>query len=66
VYDLVASIDKAGIAGVHTFWQTSRGVPPEFDGRLLALCRTELGRDLSLSERKQARTCFGEAIKSRG
>jgi uncharacterized LabA/DUF88 family protein len=64
--DLVASIEKDGIKGIFTFWTTERGVPPEFDGKLLGLCRDELGRDLTLSERRHARACFSEAVKAKG
>lgn len=62
---IVSAIDADGIKGVHEFWETQRGVPPEFDGKLLGKCREELGRDLSLNERRQARAAFSEAVKSK-
>jgi uncharacterized LabA/DUF88 family protein len=60
---IVATIDADGIKGVHDFWTTQRGVPPQFDGKLLGKCRAELGRDLSLAERRQARAAFSDAVK---
>jgi hypothetical protein len=38
----VATLDVQQIKGCHTYWATDRGVPPEFDGRLLAKCRDEI------------------------
>jgi uncharacterized LabA/DUF88 family protein len=64
-HDLVDGLDQGGLAGVHAFWTTDRGVPPEFDGKLLGKCRDELGRDLSLLERRTARTAFSTAVKSK-
>lgn len=62
---IVAEIDADGIRGVHAFWATERGVPPEFDGKLLGKCREQLGRDLTLVERRQARAAFATAVKSK-
>ena len=63
--ELVAGLDHGGLAGVHAFWTTDRGVPPEFDGKLLGKCRDELGRDLSLIERRAARSAFSAAVKAK-
>jgi hypothetical protein len=63
---LVATLNEEQIKGVHTFWATERGVPPEFDGKLLGKCRDELGRDLVLKERREARNAFGTAVKAKG
>ncbi|KQT05930.1 MULTISPECIES: NYN domain-containing protein [unclassified Bradyrhizobium] len=63
---IVASIDAEGIKGIHEYWATQRGVPPEFDGKLLGQCRAELGRDLSLEERRQAREAFSSAVRKNG
>jgi uncharacterized LabA/DUF88 family protein len=62
--ELVATLTPDRIQGVYDFWRNKRGVPPEHDGVLLGLCRTKLGRDLTLSERKHARTKFGEAVRA--
>jgi uncharacterized LabA/DUF88 family protein len=62
---LVATLDAEGIKGVHEFWTTQRGVPPEFDAKLLGKCREELGRDLTLVERRHARNAFGDAVKAK-
>ena len=63
---LVAAMDEAESKGVRTFLETTYHVPPEFDGKLLGLCRAELGRDLTIQERRHARARFSEAIKARG
>jgi hypothetical protein len=44
---------------------TAHAVPPEFDGKLLGLCRAELGLDLTIQERRHARARFTEAVKAR-
>src|ERR1700687_6234319 len=49
----------------YTFWETERGVPRELDGGLLGKCRDELGRDLVLREKREARNAFGEAVKAK-
>jgi NYN domain len=64
--DLVATMDEEEIKAVHTFLDTARRVPPEFDGKLLGLCRDELGRDLTIRERRHARARFSEAVETRG
>jgi NYN domain-containing protein len=64
--DLVATMDEGEIKAVHTFLDTAGRVPPEFDGKLLGLCRDELGRDLTIRERRHARAQFSTAVKTRG
>lgn len=63
---LVASLSDEEVKGVYAFWETERGVPREFDGKLLGKCRDELGRDLALRERREAREAFGAAVKAKG
>lgn len=63
---LVATLNDDEIKGVHAFWVNERGVPPEFDGKLLGKCRNELGRDLALGERREARNAFSAAVKAKG
>ena len=46
-------------------WRQSPAVPPEYDGRLLAECRTRLGRDLTPKERRELRQMFKEQIGRR-
>jgi uncharacterized LabA/DUF88 family protein len=63
---LAVTLDEDQIKGVHTYWASDRGVPPEFDGKLLAKCRDEIGRDLAHKERREARDAFAIAVKAKG
>jgi hypothetical protein len=65
-FDLVAAMEEPQIKAVRTFLDTAHGVPPEFDGKLLGLCRAELGRDLTIQERLHVRARFSDAIKTKG
>ena len=62
---LVASLNDADIAGIKAYSATQRGVPSEFDGRLLARSRSEIGRDLTAEEKRYIRTSFTAAIRAR-
>lgn len=50
-----AMLDAAAISGIKAFWLTSRALPPEVDGKLLAKCRAEIGRDLEVAEKRTVR-----------
>lgn len=63
--ELVDGLSETEILGVFSFWTARRGVPQEFDARLLGACRSALGRDLTLPERREARECFSEAVRRR-
>jgi hypothetical protein len=58
-------ISDTDVIGVQAFWQAQRGVPPEFDGKLLGKTRDALGRDLTPPEKKQVRAAFSEVIRGR-
>lgn len=62
---LVASLNDVDIKGVQAYWETQRGVPPEFDGKLLAQGRAKIGRDLDTFEKRQMRTKFNESVRKR-
>jgi hypothetical protein len=47
------------------YWSTQRGVPPEFDRRLLAKSRDEIGRDLDADEKRCSRAAFADAVKAK-
>ncbi|MCH8999833.1 MAG: NYN domain-containing protein [Proteobacteria bacterium] len=64
-HQLVASLNEADIKGIQAFWATQRGVPPEFDGRLLAGGRAKIGRDLDTLEKRRMRTKFNESVRER-
>lgn len=57
-------IDLSDIGKLMTYWETQRGIPPEFDGRLLARNRAELGRDLEMAEKRLARSKFSDAVRA--
>ncbi|EJW12466.1 putative protein y4oD [Rhodovulum sp. PH10] len=62
---LAAALDGAEVAGIVSFWTTARGVPAELDGKLLASCRTALGRVLTRPECRLARDRFSAAVRGR-
>jgi uncharacterized LabA/DUF88 family protein len=58
-------IDSSDVGKLMTYWETQKGIPPEFDGRLLARNRAELGRDLEMAEKRLARSKFSDAVRER-
>jgi uncharacterized LabA/DUF88 family protein len=64
VTDLCASLDSTTTIGLKSLWQSQFGVPPEYDGKLLAIGRAAVGRDLSLPERKLMRARFKATVQS--
>lgn len=60
----VATLSEGDIKSLIAYWATSKGVPPEFDGRLLAKSRTELARDLDNDEKRFARSKFSDAVRA--
>ena len=55
---VIASMDGNDLAALNTFRQTQKGVPQEFDGKLLGQARTALGRSLDTNERRRVRALF--------
>lgn len=53
------------IKSLIAYWSTQRGVPPEFDRRLLAKSRDEIGRALDAAEKRFSRLEFTDAVKAR-
>lgn len=64
VTDLVTSLTKSDYAGIQAYAATQRGVPSEYDGKLLARSRAELGRDLTPEEKRHARSEFIKAVRA--
>jgi len=56
---------EGDVKSLIAYWSTQKGVPPEFDRRLLAKSRDEIGRDLVLDEKRFARTEFIDAVKAK-
>lgn len=65
VIDIIASLNNTDIAGIKAYSATRRGVPSEYDGKLLACCRDELERDLTLEERQYARVAYIKTVRTR-
>lgn len=53
------------IKSLIAYWSTQKGVPPEFDRRLLAKSRDEIGRDLVIDEKRFSRIEFSDAVKAK-
>jgi NYN domain len=61
---MVATLDSSDITALKTLWLTSRSVPREFDGKLLARSRAELGRDLAPDEKRHVRSRFTTLVQA--
>lgn len=59
------SLTDGDLKSLLSYWMTQRGVPPEFDGRLLAKSRAEIGRDLDMDEKRFARLQFTDFVKAK-
>lgn len=62
VKQLLTELDSGEIADLRSFWESNTGLPREVDGRLLARCRTEMGRSLEREEKRYVRAKFIEAV----
>ena len=63
--DLAATLDDEQIKKFVAYRKLNKGVPSEFDGKLLAKARDAIGRDLDKKERSNLRAGFVEAVKKR-
>jgi len=55
---MVMSLEHADLKAIQFFWQSNRGLPSDFDGKLLAQARQAFGRDLDVHEKKTMRAYF--------
>lgn len=63
---LAAGLSPADIAGIKAYWAShQRGVPAEFDGRLIAIGRSAIGRDLVTPEKRYMRARFSAAVRAK-
>ncbi len=62
--DLCGSLDSTTAISLKTLWQAQFGIPPEYDGKLLALGKIAIGRDLTLPERRLMRAKFKAIVQS--
>ena len=60
--DFADNLVEGDIKSLVSYWTTQKGVPPEFDGRLLAKSRAAIGRDLDIDERRFIRLQFVEVV----
>jgi uncharacterized LabA/DUF88 family protein len=58
------TLNEGDVKSLLGYWATEKGVPPEFDGRLLAKGRAGINRDLDVSEKRFMRTRFQDAVRS--
>jgi len=65
VVKFVEELTHSDLQGIAAYWQSERGVPTEFDKKLLPTCRTAVGRDLERSEIRMMRARFQVAVKLR-
>ncbi len=61
----VVALTETDMQGVVAYWQNARGVPADFDRKLLAKCRDAIGRNLENDETKKMRSCFQKIVKKR-
>jgi len=65
VGSFVEALSSTEILGISAYWKTERGVPTEFDRKLLPICGTALGRKLEREEIKHMRMCFQSYVNKR-
>jgi hypothetical protein len=63
--EFVDELSDGDMKSLLSYWTSQRGIPPEFDGRLLARCRSTLERDLDTVEKKFARAEFTDAVRNK-
>ena len=61
----VETLVDSDLDGISVYWETERGVPSEFDRKLLPCGRTALGRNLERDEIKHVRAKFQALVKAR-
>jgi uncharacterized LabA/DUF88 family protein len=64
VVDLCGGFDSTTTISLKTLWQAQFGIPPEYDGKLLALGKIAIGRDLTLPERRLMRAKFKATVQA--
>ena len=65
VRQIVGAFSQSDLDGVLAYWERERGVPKEFDGRILVRCREVLGRTMDRTELRFARTEFQRFVRVR-
>jgi len=65
VRDLVSELADSDLDGLSAYWEALRGVPSEFDKRLLGCGRDALERNLERNELRYVRSKFQNLVKAR-
>lgn len=65
VSSVVSAMTQADLSSVEAFWKTERGVPPEFDKKMLGKARAQAGRDCTRPEISQMRGYFRTVVKQK-
>ncbi len=64
IESFIAGLDPAQTSALNTAFQSSFSVPSQHDRRVLASCRTAVGRDLTMEEKKLMRGRFIARIQA--
>lgn len=65
VAEFVALLQEADFASLAAFWKENRGLPREFDAKLLALAGSKLGRRLERNEMQEIRAAFQRQVHAK-
>ncbi len=65
VGEFVSKLEKTDFIAIEIYWKTDRGIPVEYDRRLLPICRDAIGRNLEREEIKIMRRHFQRTVKSK-
>lgn len=65
IREFVLALTDLDLKELEAYWNSDRGIPAEFDKRLLRACRERIGRMLSREELRHMRSLFQQRAKSR-
>jgi hypothetical protein len=63
--DFVKKLSDGDEKSLLVYWKTHGRIAPEFDGRLLTRCRSEIQRNLDVTEKRLVRSKFVDALHAR-
>jgi hypothetical protein len=61
--EFAQTLVQGDILSLMAHWTESKGIPPEFDGKLLARSRAVIGQDLDFGQKRYVRTKFREIVE---
>ena len=64
VMDFCATLDSSTTISLKSIWHSQFGIPPDYDGKLLARGRASVGRERTLQERKLMRARFKNVVQA--